>query len=92
MDDSTNLFRRNFLTLPSGTWEGESGFYEQEIVLTIHQNVTSLTVEVSEDGRLMAGRDTTVTCIVEGGSPQPNVLFMLMEDGNEIEVSTQDHR
>ena len=75
----------------SGTWEGESGFYEQEILLTIHQNVTSLTVEVSEDGRLMAGRETTVTCSVEGGSPQPDVTFMLMEDENEIEVSTQDH-
>ena len=53
--------------------------------------MTSLTVEVSEDGRLMAGWNTTVTCRVEGGSPQPNVTFMLMEDEHEIEVSTQDH-
>ena len=86
-EDNTCVIQLTDVTdLVSGTWEGESGFFEKEIDLTIHENVTGLEVVVSDDGGVVSGQDTLVTCTVQGGRPTPEVVFMLMEGVEEVEV------
>jgi len=85
-EDNTCVIQLTDVTdLVSGIWEGESGFTEKEMVLTIHENVTGVEVVVG-DG-VVSGGDTPVTCTVQGGRPRPEVVFMLMEGDQEVEDS-----
>ena len=87
-EDNTCVIQLTAVTdLVSGTWEGESGFTEKEIDLTIHENVTGVEVVVSDGGGVVSGQDTPVTCTLQGGRPRPEVVFMLMEEDQEVEVS-----
>ena len=86
-EDNTCVIQLTDVTdLVSGTWEGESGFFEKEMDLTIHENVTGVEVAVSDDGGVVSGQDTLATCTVQGGRPTPEVVFMLMEGVEEVEV------
>ena len=82
----------NVTAAMEGTWEGESGWSEQEAELIIQENMASVEVSVEQEDHLVEDQDTLVTCRVEGGQPRPQIGFMLMEDQqNKIEVSTTRH-
>ena len=79
----------NVTAAMEGTWEGESGWSEQEAELIIQENMASVEVSVEQEEHLVEDQDITVTCRVEGGKPRPLIGFMLMEDQQtKIEVSS----
>ena len=77
----------NVTTAMEGTWEGESGWSEQEAELVILERMESVEVRLEQEDHLVEEQDITVNCRVEGGKPRPQIGFMLMEDqDNKIEV------
>ena len=83
----------NVTAAMEGTWEGESGWSEQEAELIIQESIASVEVRLEQEDHLVEDQDITVTCSVEGGKPRPVIGFMLMEDQqNKIEVSSNHQK